>query len=149
MFRYCCTAYRTCVPYGTLAGTGTSSSHLLDIPPGWPVAVASTGPVGESRWISTGAPGAISLPRTLTTPPGCTWLDAVVSDIGATQAHARLAGPTTPNAASAPSAKRRDRLISMAPIPSRTAPAWQSNYASAVFAGSKYGPAPPPGTRIG
>src|SRR5262245_30479496 len=86
---------------------GTSHSHRLDMPPGWPVTVVSSGPVAASRWISIGAPGPVSRPMTRTVPPGCTLGFTVVSETGATQAHAPLRGTRTANAAAAPNVRRR------------------------------------------
>jgi hypothetical protein len=57
-------------------------------------AVAKIGPVGESRWISTGAPCAKPLPTTVTVPPGCTDDDRVVSENTATHAQMALTAIT-------------------------------------------------------
>src|SRR5688500_8865791 len=96
----------------------TSCSHLLLMPPGWPVTVARTGPVAELKRISMGAPGAVSRPMTRMVPPGCTVGEAVVSETGATQAHTMLAGTTTASAAINPTIERRQqRLIKLLLLP--------------------------------
>src|SRR5947209_6269320 len=100
-----------------LVGMGTSASHLLVMPPTCPVTVSSRGPPTESRWISIGAPGAVSRPMMWTIPPGWTVGDDVVSETGATHAQAMLAGTSTPNAPTSPTAKRRrDRIIAATPV---------------------------------
>src|SRR3954447_5887928 len=85
----------------------TSASHLLDMPPRCPVTVRRTGPSGASRRISIGAPGAVSLPMTLTVPPGWTVDRSVVRETGATQAQETVAGTMTAKAANAPATARR------------------------------------------
>jgi hypothetical protein len=108
-------------PVGGVGRDGTSHAHLLVIPPGWPVTVVRIGPVGASRWISMGAPGAVSLPMMGTMPPGCTVGDEVVSDTGAMHAHARPTGRTTASAANdlIRCTARRSNHFSTAPFPRR------------------------------
>src|SRR4051794_469081 len=82
---------------------------------GW---VARSRPVGESRWISIGAPGAKSFPMTAVVPPAATLCGLAFSATTATHAQAAAAGISPAAATTIPTSQfRREVLIGATPFP--------------------------------
>src|SRR5436309_958184 len=109
---------RACSPVGTSAGIGTFSVQEFIITEllwgGW---VARSRPVGESRWISIGAPGAKSLPVTAIVPPAATLCGLAVRATTATHAQATAAGTSPAAATTIPTSQfRREVLIGATPF---------------------------------